>query len=91
MRRHGRLKKRVVFGGALLAVFVGVLALTLFAPDYGDNEARALAPQTLNRIARKNDNAAVNAAAAMRAKSARDARIVDAIQDRQDRTRAAGE
>lgn len=91
MRRHGRLKKRFIFGGGLLVLFVGVLALSMFAPDYGDNEARAVPAQALNRIAQKNDNAAANAAATMRAKSARDARLADALQDQQDRANAVAE
>jgi multiple sugar transport system permease protein len=40
----------------------------------------------LNKIAQKNDNAAMNAAEAMRVRSAQDARIADAFHDQQDRT-----
>jgi hypothetical protein len=63
----------------------------MLIPDYGDNRAVAepVPPQALNRIAQKNDNAAHNAAAAMRARSAREARIADARQDQEDRARAA--
>jgi hypothetical protein len=66
-----------------------VLGASLLIPDYGDNRAEAgsIPPQAINRIAEKNDNAAVNAAAAARARSARDARIADAIQDQQDRAK----
>jgi hypothetical protein len=73
-------------------VFVTVLvAAAMLIPDYGDNRAGAapMAPQAVNRIAQKNNNAAVDAAAEMRARSARDARLVDQIQDQQDRARAA--
>jgi hypothetical protein len=75
-----------------LLVFVAVLvAATMLIPDYGENRAGAppMPPQTANRIAQKNDNASDNAAAVMRARSAHDARIADAIQDQQDRAKAA--
>lgn len=63
----------------------------MLVPDYGDNKAGAepMPPQAVNRIAQKNDNAAVNAAAAARARSARDARLADQLQDQQDRAKAA--
>ncbi len=90
MRRRGRLRKRTILGGALVAVVL-VLAASMLIPDYGDNRALAepMPQQAVNRIAQKNDNAAVNAAAAMREKSAREARLADALQDRQDRANAA--
>jgi hypothetical protein len=64
-----------------------VIAASLLIPDYGDNRADAggMPPQAVNRIAQKNDNAALNAAAAARARSARDARLADAVQDQLDR------
>jgi hypothetical protein len=77
--------------GGVLALVVAILAAALLIPDYGDNRAQAepVGPQAANRIAQKNDNAAVTAAAAMRERSARTARIADAIQDQQDRANAA--
>ncbi len=77
--------------GTALALVVVILAASMLIPDYGDNRAQAgeVPPQALNRIAQKNDNAAINAAAAMRARSARDARIADQLQDQQDRANAA--
>ena len=85
MRRRGHLRKRTLLGGALAAIVL-ILAASMLIPDYGDNRALAepMPQQAVNRIAQKNDNAAVNAAAAMREKSAREARLADALQDRQD-------
>jgi hypothetical protein len=77
--------------GGVLALVVVILAASMLIPDYGDNRAQAepVGTQAANRIAQKNDNAAVTAAAAMRERSARTARIADAIQDQQDRANAA--
>ncbi len=74
-----------MLGGALALVAL-ILVATMLIPDYGDNraEAGAVPPQALNRIAQKNDNAAVTAAANMREQSARTARLSDALQDQQD-------
>ena len=74
-----------------VAFVVTLLVASMLIPDYGDNRAQAepVPQQALNRIQQKNDNAAVNAAAAMRERSARTARIADALQDQQDRANAA--
>ena len=87
MRRRKRVSKVAVIG-LVLVVAIAVMVGSLLIPDYGDNRADAggIPQQALNKIAQKNDNAAMNAAAAMRARSARDARIADAIQDQQDRS-----
>lgn len=79
-----------MIGGAL-AVVILVLAASMLIPDYGDNRAQAepMPQQAVNRIAQKNDNAAANAAAAMRARSARDAELADRLADQQDRANAA--
>jgi hypothetical protein len=79
--------------GGVLALVVVILAASMLIPDYGDNRAEAepVPPQALNRIQQKNDNAAVDAAAAMRERSARTARIADALQDQQDRNNAAAQ
>ena len=89
MRSRRRFRKRAIVGTALALVVV-ILAASMLMPDYGDNRAVAepMPQQAVNRIAQKNDNAAVTAAAAMREKSARDARIADAVQDQQDRANA---
>ena len=89
MRRR-RIGKGLL-AGLVVAVAVIVLGASLLVPDYCDNRADAgsMPPQAVNRIAQKNDNAAINAAAAMRARSARDARIADALQDQQDRANEA--
>ena len=90
MRSRKRFGKRTVIGSALALVVV-ILAASMLIPDYGDNRALAepVGPQAANRIAQKNENAAVTAAAAMRARSARTARIADQLQDQQDRANAA--
>ncbi len=90
MRGRRHLRRGPVLGAALALVVV-ILAASMLIPDYGDNRAQAgeVPTQALNRIAQKNDNAAMNAAAAMRARSARDARIADQLQDQQDRANAA--
>ena len=77
--------------GSVVALAVALIVASMLIPDYGDNRAEAepVPPQALNRIAQKNDNAAVTAAAAMRAKSAREAQIADALQDQVDRANAA--
>jgi hypothetical protein len=79
-----------MIGGALALVIL-VLAASMLIPDYGDNRAMAepVGTQAANRIAQKNENAAITAAAAMRERSARTARIADQLQDQQDRTNAA--
>jgi len=89
VRSRRRFRKRAIVGTALALVVV-ILAASMLMPDYGDNRAVAepMPQQAVNRIAQKNDNAAVTAAAAMREKSARDARIADAVQDQQDRANA---
>jgi hypothetical protein len=91
MRSRSFLKRRSTLFGGALAIVVLVLAASMLIPDYGDNRAQAepLAPQALNRIAQKNQNAAITAATAMRERSAREARIADALQDQQDRANAA--
>ena len=74
-----------------VAFVVTLLVASMLIPDYGDNRAQAepVPQQALNRIQQKNDNAAVDAAAAMRERSARTARIADALQDQQDRANTA--
>lgn len=87
--RSRRLRRRMVLGSIVVVAAIVILGATMFAPGYGENEARALPAPALNTIAQKNDNAAVAAAAAMRQRSARTARIADALQDQQDRANAA--
>ena len=92
MRSRRRFRRRTLVASALALVVV-VLAASMLIPNYGDNRAEAepVGPQALNRIAQKNDNAAIIAAAAMRDKSAREARIADANQDQRDRTNATAD
>ena len=88
--RKRRFRKGALIGGGL-ALVVGVLLIATLMPDFGSNEARALAPADLNRIATKNENAAMSAAAQMRARSAATARAADRLQDAQDRGAAAAD
>ena len=77
--------------GSVVALAVALIVASMLIPDYGDNRAEAepVPPQALNRIQQKNENAAVTAAASMRERSARTARIADALQDQQDRANTA--
>lgn len=90
MRSRRRFRKRALVGTAVALVVV-IIAASMLVPDYSGNRALAdpMPQQALNRIAQKNDNAAVNAAAAMRAKSAHEARMADALRDQADRANAA--
>jgi hypothetical protein len=90
MRSRKPVGRRTLIGGAV-ALVVLIIAASMLIPDYGDNRAQAepVGPQAANRIAQKNNNAAATAAAAMRARSARDARLADQLQDQQDRANAA--
>lgn len=83
-----RFRKRTLLGGGV-ALLVGILLVVTLMPDFGGNEARALAPADLNRIATKNENAAMSAAAQLRARSAATAQAADQLQDAQDRGAAA--
>lgn len=85
-----KVRKRTLLGGGV-ALVVGVLLVVTLMPDFGGNEARALAPADLNRIATKNENAAMGAAQQMRARSAATARAADQLQDAQDRGAAAAD
>jgi hypothetical protein len=87
MKRRG-VRKRTLLGGGV-ALLVGVLLVLTLMPDFGGNQARALAPADLNRIATKNDNAAMSAAAQLRERSAATARAADLRQDAEDRGAAA--
>jgi len=85
-----RFRKRMLLGGGI-ALFVAALLVVTLVPDFGSNSARALPALYLNRIATKNDNAAMSAAAEMRARSAATARAADGRQDAQDRGAAAAD
>jgi hypothetical protein len=74
-RRPALVSRRGLAGGlGLLAALIVGLAL---APDFG-READGAPPAVLNRIAAKNDRAAVEAAARMRSESEASARAADA-------------
>lgn len=91
--RSRRRSRRLAYLAAGLALVVAVFTASMLIPGYGDNRAVAeeASPQALDRIEQKNDNAAITAAATMRAQSARTARIADALQDQQDRANAAAQ
>jgi type II secretory pathway component PulM len=86
----GKVRKRTLLGGGV-ALLVGILLVVTLMPDLSGNEARALAPADLNRIATKNENAAMSAAAQLRARSAATAQAADQLQDAQDRGAAAAD
>lgn len=81
-------RRHTLLGGGV-ALLVGILLVVTLMPDFGGNQARALAPADLNRIATKNDNAAMSAAAQLRERSAATARAADLRQDAEDRGAAA--
>jgi hypothetical protein len=85
---RARFRKRTLLGGGVALLLVAILGFTLM-PDLGGNSARALPPAELNRIARKNDNAAMDAAAELRARSAATAEAADRRQDARERGEAA--
>lgn len=89
--RGRRTSRKLGLIGVGVAFVVAVFALSMLIPDYGDNRAVAepIGPQAASRIEQKNDNAALTAAAAARERSARTARVADALQDQQDRANAA--
>ena len=86
--RSRKVRKRALLGGGL-ALVVAVLLVATLMPDFGSNSAHALPPADLNKIARKNNNAAMEAAAELRARSAATAEAVDRRQDAEDRGTAA--
>jgi hypothetical protein len=86
--RSRKVRKRTLLGGGI-ALFVAVILAISLMPDFGSNSAQALPPSDLNKIARKNDNAAMEAAAVLRARSAATAQAADQRQDAQDRGAAA--
>ncbi len=86
--KRARFRKRTLLGGGVALFLVAILAVTLM-PDLGSNSARALPPAELNRIARKNDNAAMDAAAELRARSAATAEAADRRQAARERGEVA--
>jgi len=60
MRRRQRIGKGTLIG-LFIALVVAVGAAAMLIPDYGDNRAEAgsMPPQAANKIAQKNDNAAL--------------------------------
>jgi hypothetical protein len=86
--KRAMFRKRTLLGGGVALFLVAILAVTMM-PDLGSNSARALPPAELNRIARKNDNAAMDAAAELRARSAATAEAADRRQDARERGEAA--
>lgn len=87
MRRR-RVPRRAWFAGGLVLGLALILGFT-FAPDLGGNSARAVPPAALSRIALKNDRAAIESAARMRANSAAHADAVDSMRAAEERGAAA--
>jgi hypothetical protein len=86
-RRKIRLRYAAAALVAFLAVVVGGLSIL---PDRGAEANGNLAPTALNQIARRNDLAAAEAAAHLRAKSEANARAADSQRDAEDRAREQG-
>ena len=88
MRRRAGNRLRYVAAAFLIlfAVVIGISAL----PDPGAEANSGLPPTALNQIARRNDLAAAEAAANLRARSEATARAADSLRDAQDRAREQG-
>ena len=87
MRR--RIPRRML-AGAGVALLVAVTAGLTLAPDLSDASGAA-PPTVLNRIAKKNDRAARDAAARMRAQSRAQAEQADALRAAEERGRVQAE
>lgn len=83
---------RRLFAGGGVALVVAVIAGVAIAPELGGASTNEGAPpSTLNRIAQKNDRAAVEAAARMRAQSRLQAERADALRAAEESGRAKAE
>lgn len=85
MRSRRGTRLRYVAAG-LLALFV-VAAVLSVLPDFGADASSGLPPTALNQIARRNDRAAAEAAAGLRARSEASARAADNMRAARDRVR----
>ena len=85
MRRRGAHRMRYLAAAAL--VLIAMVAGISFIPDLGAGTGDGLPPTALNQIARRNDLAAAEGAASLRAKSEATARAADSIRDAEDHAR----
>jgi hypothetical protein len=80
--------RRLMAGSVAILVFAAIAGIAI-APDLGGASTNNGAPPAaLNRIAQKNDRAAVEAAARMREDSRREAERADALRSARERGRA---
>lgn len=87
MRRRGPARR--LFAGGGIVLVVAVIAGVAITPDLGGASTNEGAPpSTLNRIAQKNDRAAVEAAARMREQSRLQAERADALRAAEESGRA---
>lgn len=84
-----RISRRALVGGGLALVVALAVGVSL-APDLGPGGPGAT-PTVLNRIERKNDRAAMEAAAQMRADSLAGTRAAESLRAAQERGRADAE
>jgi hypothetical protein len=75
---------------AAAIVLIAIVAGMSIIPNLGGGANGGLPPTALNQIARRNDLAAAEAAASLRAKSEATARAADSIRDAEDRAREQG-
>ena len=87
---RSRRKIRLRYAAAALAAFFMVVIAMSLLPDPGAEANSGLPPTALNQIARRNDLAAAEAAAHLRAKSEANARAADSQRDAEDRAREQG-
>ncbi|HEY5711831.1 MAG TPA: hypothetical protein VIT38_08045 [Allosphingosinicella sp.] len=88
---RSRRKTRLRYVGAALSAFFLVVILMSVLPDLGAEANSGLPPTALNQIARRNDLAAAEAAANLRARSEASARAADSMRDARDHAREGGE
>jgi len=84
-----RLSKRALAGGGAALLFAAIVGIALVPNLRADPPGAS--PTTLNRIARKNDNAAAEMAAKMRAESRAAAQATDSLRAAQERGRAGAD
>ena len=90
MRSRRTIRRRYV-AAAFLGFFAIVIGVS-FLPDLiGGGDSASLPPTALNQIARRNDIAAAEAAANLRARSEASARAADNMREARDRAREQAE
>jgi hypothetical protein len=77
MRHRKHIRRRYV--GAGIVLFAGVVIGLSVVPDFGNEANGGLPPAALNHIATKNERAAAEAAAQLRARSEASAAAADSL------------